>query len=126
MSTLIVFILLTILLVGYLLFYLILGKRIYYLAEVVYIIAYINVGIFLVFPDLLFLVDSLFSITNLLLFGSLFLIYILFIIAIALYHQNEYLRVDLTKLTQELAFMKHEIKVEKKKRDTSNSGKKAK
>ena len=108
--TTIFFIILSLIMMGYILLSFQKGKRNHILKEIFFLTIY---GIFLLiilFPNLLNLIEEILGIQSAINFGIYLSIFLLFAIVFMLYKKSEEQRVHITKLNRELTYLKHEKK----------------
>ena len=116
MTTLtIIFAVLSVVMIGYIIYSTSKSKRISLLSEIFYILIYLAVFLVAVFPKFFDEVAELFGVYDLekfLILGGIFLSYILIF---QMYKQTEIQRGEITALTRQIAYLKHSSKKENKK-----------
>ena len=116
MTTLtIIFAVLSVVMIGYIIYSTSKSKRISLLSEIFYILIYLAVFLVAVFPKYFDEVAELFGVYDLekfLILGGIFLSYILIF---QMYKQTEIQRGEITALTRQIAYLKHSSKKENKK-----------
>lgn len=96
-------------------------KRLEMLIEVFSLIIYFIIIILSIFPQIVEFINDYISISNVVILILCILVYGLLAICLMLYHQIENLRVDITRLTQELAFNSYEDKKRNEKKRTKKN-----
>jgi hypothetical protein len=101
------FILMSILVLVYLFYTYKSGKRINIWLEIFYILGYIFILLIFLFPSILNFLKYFFGIKSPVNFFLYLAIFVLFIITYNLYQKTEKQRIEITKLTREIAFLKN-------------------
>lgn len=106
--TTIFFTVLSIIMIVYVIFSFRNNKRNHILQEIFFLAIYgISLLLFL-FPDLLEVIEKVLGIQSAINFGIYLSIFLLFSIVFMLYKKSEEQRIEITKLTREISYLKHE------------------
>lgn len=101
------FILLSIVVLGYFTYsFFVSKKRMSILAELFFIGVYILAMIFFLFPQILTEIENIFGIQSAINFFIYLSIFTIFFIIYMLYNKTEIQRIEITKLTREIAYLK--------------------
>ena len=108
--TTIFFIVMSIIVLVYLVYSFKTEKRVSLLLEVFYVGIYLIIAIIFIFPGILTKMESFLGIQSAINFIVYLSIFIVYLFILKLYRKSEDQRVEITKLTREIAFLKDETK----------------
>ena len=109
-TTVLVFFLLSVMMLGYLLYAFQQGKRAHVWGEIFFMMVYAGIALIVLFPGLLRWFEDFFGIESAINFITYLSIFIAYFILFLLYRKSEAQRTEITKLNRELAIQRHRKK----------------